>query len=197
MMEFTYRVTVLLGRKLGCSVSIRSTSSHTTLTWTCCLLSSLDLSAEQWQLSTIRSGQFLLLKLDCHSPTSRHNTRSAFMVTGIFFAPRSFQVISSVSRCPPTRQSPTCDRVRISCPAGHLLSSRHLCSGTSRMTKPEENVHMEGCDAPCYHSVRNCSLRCGVHRKLSKSAQTLLRHILSKRRSTQTCGWHLEKKKRW
>lgn len=114
--------------------------------------------------------------------------------TGILFAPRSFQVISSVSRCPPTRQSPTCDRVRISCPAGHLLSSRHLCSGTSRMTKPEEHVHMEGCDAPCYHSVRNGSLRCGMHRKLSKSGQTLLRHIISKRRTTQT--WLIFRKKK-
>ena len=62
-------------------MSIRSTSSHTTLTRTCCLLSSLDLSAEQWQLSTIRSGQFLLLRLDSHSPTAiTHSKLSALMV---------------------------------------------------------------------------------------------------------------------
>lgn len=79
-MKPTYRETVLLGKKLGCRVSIKSTSSHTTLTRTCCLLSSLDLSAEQWQLSTIRSGQFLLLRLDSHSPTITHSKLSALMV---------------------------------------------------------------------------------------------------------------------
>lgn len=76
----TYSETVLLGKKLGCSVSIKSTSSHTTLTRTCCLLSSLDLSAEQWQLSTIRSGQFLWLTLDSHSPTRSHSQIGALML---------------------------------------------------------------------------------------------------------------------
>lgn len=80
LMELTYRETVLLGRKLGCRVSIKSISSHTTLIRTCCLLSSLDLSAEQWQLSTIRSGQFLLLRLECHSPIITHSKLNAFMV---------------------------------------------------------------------------------------------------------------------
>lgn len=76
----TYSETVLLGKKLGCKVSIRSTSSHTTLIRTCCLLNSLDLSAEQWQLSMIRSGQFLLLRLDLHSRTITHNKVSALIV---------------------------------------------------------------------------------------------------------------------
>lgn len=76
----THRETVLLGTKLGCSVSIRSTSSHTTLTRTCCLLSSLERSAVQWQLSTIRSGQFLLLRLEPHSPATTHSKLSALML---------------------------------------------------------------------------------------------------------------------
>lgn len=77
----TYRVTVLLGRKLGCRVSIKSTSSHATLILTCCLLSSLlDLSAEQWQLSTIRSGQFRLLTQDSHSRAITHRKISTLMV---------------------------------------------------------------------------------------------------------------------
>lgn len=80
-MKPTYKVTVLLGRKLGCRVSIKSTSSHATLILTCCLLSSLlDLSAEQWQLSTIRSGQFRLLTQDSHSRAITHRKISALMV---------------------------------------------------------------------------------------------------------------------
>lgn len=94
--EATYRETVLLGRKLGCRVSIKSTSSHTTLTRTCCLLSSLDLSAEQWQLSTIRSGQFLLHRLDCHSPTITHSKLSALMVDSDFETHAPFKL------CPPS-----------------------------------------------------------------------------------------------
>lgn len=77
----THRDTVLLGKKLGCSVSKRSTSSQPTLTpRTCCLLSSLVLSAEQWQLSTIRSGQLLLLRLDSHSPTMRNTNAGALIL---------------------------------------------------------------------------------------------------------------------
>lgn len=61
-------------------MSISSASSHTTLTRTCCLLSSLLLSAEQWQLSTVRSGQFLLLRLGSHRPSTTHSQPSALML---------------------------------------------------------------------------------------------------------------------
>lgn len=97
-MRPTYRDTVLLGKKLGCRVSIRSTSSHTTLTRTCCLLSSLDLSAEQWQLSTIRSGQFLLPRLEPHSPTITHSRLGALMADPAGFCPTR----APSRRCPPS-----------------------------------------------------------------------------------------------
>lgn len=66
----TYRETVVLGRKLGCRVSSKSASLHTTLTRTFCLVNSLDLSEVQWQLSMIRSGQFLFVNTLFHNPRS-------------------------------------------------------------------------------------------------------------------------------
>lgn len=78
--DHTYRETVVLGRKLGCRVSSKSASLHTTLTRTFCLLSSLDLSEVQWQLSIIRSGQFLLVDTLLHNPRSKHsNVRSSIV----------------------------------------------------------------------------------------------------------------------
>lgn len=59
---------------------MRSTSSHTTLTRTCCLLRSLDLSAKHWQLSTIRSGQFLLASVEPHGPTMAHSKVKILMM---------------------------------------------------------------------------------------------------------------------
>lgn len=95
LVKATYRETVLLGKKLGGRVSIKSTSSHTTFTRTRCLLSSLDLSAEQWQLSTIRSGQFLLLRLDSHSATITHSKLSALMVDWDCFKIHAFKLSPS------------------------------------------------------------------------------------------------------
>lgn len=83
----------MLGRKLGCRVSIRSTSSHTTLTRTgCCRLSSLGLSAEQWQLSTIRFGQFPLPRLVSHRTRTQSKRRTLMVEYETLVNSTSFRV---------------------------------------------------------------------------------------------------------
>ena len=76
----THRATVWFGRKLGCNVSINSTSSHTTLMRTGSLLNCFDLSAGQWQLSMIRSGQLLLVKHDFQNATMTHSKLNSCML---------------------------------------------------------------------------------------------------------------------
>lgn len=208
----TYRETVVLGTKLGCRVSIKSTSSHTTLTRTCCLLSSLDLSAEQWQLSTIRSGQFLLLRPDPHSPTTTHSKLSALILdpdssfSGFNLNTRSFQVMSSqllwqvgtISHRLPFQWSPAWApaAVQISCPAAHLLRSQQLQtfavtfaikSGSNVKARGGETLHLA---ALCLRTVL-WAAACGGETSsggLPKSGSNL-----TATRSFQEAAWTKEK----